>query len=797
MGLLQRAIALRHLLKRPSPIQMALILFLVSFSVYASITPWVVRHWQLTGDEPHYLLIAHSLAFDHDLDLADNYQNRDYASFFPASNIDAHTVSRGDGSEYSWHSIGLPLLLAPFYFLSGRLGVTYFLNAVVALLTANVFLLSLEITRLRMAALLTWAMVAFSPPILLYAFLIYPETMGGLIALLGMRSALWGSGDKTETWFAVGLCAAFLPWLVIRFAVLSAVLLAIALTVNVRKLSFRQLVVLLAPVIISAIGYAAFNTKSYGTPSPLGALAGAGFDTAFQGNLPQKLLTGAAGWLLDQKVGLLFYAPLYGLAILGCTLLFQHHRRDLWPLLAVITMFYVSVAALGFWIQWSVPTRYLVAILPLAGGTIAYALAAVRSRFFLILCFLLWGVSLFIGWTLMHHPNMAYNEYRTMGQGAKLWNRYSELLRLDLTEILPSFDTTSLYDAEELSRSAGKVVSDPDALGRTRVRAGREAVFADPTTDPPGYLTFGPYVTLQPRQYQVVYRLKAGERVPSAVATVDVAADEGKEVLARREIAGTDFAKAGHYQDFSLIFRNPGGKPLEFRIYFAGATPLWADYVWVSRSDFWGSWGLALLWTALFGAFVAWGCRRARARPLAGEKPAEVMGPLSGRVFFGLVVAVIAIGMALVAVGFRQMAGPRRYESADLLQATGQLVADEEARDGWAAQADPAADAEGFLCYGPYDILPAGKYQVRFRLKMGESGAKRAVVAAIDVAAETGKTVLARREIRAKDFDIPSRYQELGLEFTNPKPQALEFRIYFADVAELWVDDIEVVPLRD
>ena len=794
MGLLRQATTLRHLLERLSPIQMALILFLVSFAAYASITPSVVRHWQLTGDEPHYLLIAHSLAFDHDLDLANNYQHKDYASFFPASSIDAHTVRRSDGKKYSWHSIGFPLLLAPFYSLGGRLGATYFLNAVAALLTANVFLLSFEITRLRVAALLTWAMVAFTPPILLYAFLIYPETVGGLIALWGMRWALWGSRDKTETWFAVGVCAAALPWLVIRFAVLSAALLAIALMANVRKLSLRQLVVLLAPVLISAIGYAAFNSSFYGTPSPLGAFAGAGFDSGLQGRLPQKLLTGAVGWLLDQKVGLLIYAPVYGLVLLGCVLLVQHRRRALWPLLAVITMYYGSVAALSFWIQWSVPTRYLVAILPLAGGTIAYALAAVRSRLFLLLCLLLCGVSLIIGWTLMRHPNMAYNEYRTMGQGAKLWTRYSELLHLDLTEILPSFDTTSLYDAEELPHSTGKVVSDPDALGRTRVRAGREAVFADPTADPPGYLTLGPYVALQPGEYRVIYRLKAGEGVPSVVATVDVTADEGKRVVAQREIAGTDFAMAGRYQDFSLIFYNPGDEHLDFGVYFAGETALWADYVRVSRSDPWGSWGLALLWTALLGAFVAWGCRQAEERPLADHEPAGVIGPLSRRVFFGLVVALIAVGMALVAVGFRQMAGPRCYESADLLQATGRLRADQEARHGRAAWGDPTADTEGFLCYGPYDILPAGEYQAWFRLKMSTGAARGAVVAFIDVAADTGQTVLARREIRAEHFVIPDRYQEFDLEFTNPRTQPLEFRIYFAGTAALWVDEIRVVP---
>ena len=53
------------------------------------------------------------------------------------------------GGQYSWHGIGLPVLLAPFYRLGGRLWATYFMNLVAALLVAGTYLLAYDLLRCR------------------------------------------------------------------------------------------------------------------------------------------------------------------------------------------------------------------------------------------------------------------------------------------------------------------------------------------------------------------------------------------------------------------------------------------------------------------------------------------------------------------------------------------------------------------------------------------------------------------------------------------------------------------------
>ncbi len=57
-------------------------LFLLSFLVYFLLGFSVVkRRISANGDEHEYLLIAHSIVYDCDIDLKNNYLNQDYRSF--------------------------------------------------------------------------------------------------------------------------------------------------------------------------------------------------------------------------------------------------------------------------------------------------------------------------------------------------------------------------------------------------------------------------------------------------------------------------------------------------------------------------------------------------------------------------------------------------------------------------------------------------------------------------------------------------------------------------------------------
>jgi len=67
-----------------------------------------------SGDEPHYLMMAHSIVTDHDLDLANNYANNDGRLFGHDHLLaERHLVRTRQGRLEGFGDVGLPVLIAP------------------------------------------------------------------------------------------------------------------------------------------------------------------------------------------------------------------------------------------------------------------------------------------------------------------------------------------------------------------------------------------------------------------------------------------------------------------------------------------------------------------------------------------------------------------------------------------------------------------------------------------------------------------------------------------------------------
>lgn len=66
-----------------------------------------------TGDEPHYLAIAHSMAFDGDLSLSNNYGANEPLIAGGALQPEKHVRPDARGVIRPLHDIGLPLVFVP------------------------------------------------------------------------------------------------------------------------------------------------------------------------------------------------------------------------------------------------------------------------------------------------------------------------------------------------------------------------------------------------------------------------------------------------------------------------------------------------------------------------------------------------------------------------------------------------------------------------------------------------------------------------------------------------------------
>src|SRR3972149_488457 len=80
---LSRHVADRVKRRWPARVRPEWVVFLISATVVLLPSTWAVVGWEPQSDEPHYLLAAHSLARDGDLDVANNYAQNDQWPFYP------------------------------------------------------------------------------------------------------------------------------------------------------------------------------------------------------------------------------------------------------------------------------------------------------------------------------------------------------------------------------------------------------------------------------------------------------------------------------------------------------------------------------------------------------------------------------------------------------------------------------------------------------------------------------------------------------------------------------------------
>ncbi len=460
-----------------SKIYIPIVIFLISFCVYFASTEHLIDtvRWP-TGDEPYYLLITHSLVQDHDFELSNNFVRGDYLHFYPGELIPRHEAITPKPILVSKHSLGLPLLIAPAYALADWRGAAHMMNVFGALLAVNIFLLAFEVSGSRRVALAAWAALAFAPPLLTYAELIFPESAAALLIIYAyrhLRASAWAQSNRLQKFITL-LCLAYLPWLHARFLfVVAGLVLWLAANVwnterthsavrgtegtqvNRKQQALETMKRLLpsaravsACLLPSALLFIAYDLYVYASPLPNYA------DHAGSG-VPAEIFAAFFGTFLDQQWGLLTHAPIYWLALVGlvyCRLQTADCRLKLENLqwLAVITLpyFLLVVQYRYWWGEWCPPARYLTPIVPLLAAPLAMSVAHVTTfRFrmiFAALSALGWAVAL----AFAIDARLMYNH--PLGKSSLLVALGSQF-NIDLTRLEPSFIMMFLKNFDPLT----------------------------------------------------------------------------------------------------------------------------------------------------------------------------------------------------------------------------------------------------------------------------------------------------------------------------------------------------------
>jgi hypothetical protein len=317
-----------------------------------------------TGDEPHYLAIAHSLAFDGDLDLGNNYGAGEPLVGAGTLQPETHVRPGVGGIARPVHDIGLPAVFAPFVRVAVPL--TNTLVAVVpapalararlnppllyrhllslamaclaALLTGAMYDTFLALGGSTRAAFATALLLALSPPLLIFSILFFTELLSALVAFLVFRHITMLDGRGAGRWALLGLATGFLFLLHARNVGLVLPLAALTLPMlrdPARRRDWAAFTLALVAMVAvrTAVNHLFWGTLVAGPHARTGEWTGAAAMLA-------EMLTRAAALLVDQEFGLLPYAPIY----VG-VLVFAGFRVVPRPLLAAVVALQIAISA--------------------------------------------------------------------------------------------------------------------------------------------------------------------------------------------------------------------------------------------------------------------------------------------------------------------------------------------------------------------------------------------------------------------------------------------------------------------
>jgi hypothetical protein len=344
-----------------------LALFLLSFFVYQLAAFILVSQGAtFTGDEPFYLMTTTSLYKDGDINIANNYAQQDYFTFYSKADnprlklgIYGRYGRRGKDYIYPINLPGISVLMLPFYWLSrlfsGR-WLTFVLKTSLSvwasLLGVQLYLFARERWENERLSLGLWALYAFSAPVLFYAIHLYPEIPIALLSLFIFRKVTRRTPPSVPTTILCGVLLGLFPWLGLKYTFFFWPLFIISVYDLFKEHGARaRLATFALPALAGMALFYVFVHDLYGTFSPIAVYEGVltpgraeAFKQALLGIPLRARVDAFMDYFLDQRDGLLLYAPIYFFVFLGFVELWRRRRRDFWCLLFIAFPFLFNYA---------------------------------------------------------------------------------------------------------------------------------------------------------------------------------------------------------------------------------------------------------------------------------------------------------------------------------------------------------------------------------------------------------------------------------------------------------------------
>jgi hypothetical protein len=280
------------------------------------------------GDESHYLLAARSLAKQQNFDVSDDYRARGWREFDTAPPKPQGVVRKG--ARYEPHSIGLPLLAAPFYALGGAKAV----ECAIAVLLAAAMALSYLLARWVVPDPWCWAAalgLGLSPPLVAHGTAVVPEPVAAAaLAGAALCAARLGEGPSRPVAITCFVLLGSLPWFGLAFLP-PGLVIAWSAVRSLRRAGRGLLALASTEVAFFSLALlVGLNEALFGGPTPHAAdrpgtsATGADSLSDYLGRCWRTVAL-----FLDQDYGLLRWAPIAALMFVGVWVLYRASRERL------------------------------------------------------------------------------------------------------------------------------------------------------------------------------------------------------------------------------------------------------------------------------------------------------------------------------------------------------------------------------------------------------------------------------------------------------------------------------------
>ena len=373
---------------RSDPLVALLLVALIAVIVHTAVALVIRRAINLTGDEPHYLVVTQSLVYDQDLDVANQYA-LGQSQLFRRDDLSPLGHARdyhGDGRLFHLRPPGQSVLLLPAYaagelaadrfgrqVMTGYVAMLAFLVGLSSLLWVMLYQAARRAGATPVASLIALLAIGGVLPVLPYGTQIYPEFSAALAIVIALHAMTWATYSGRSGIAAAAIMA--LPFLHQRFLPVAAFLLLVAAIVWRR--SPARLVGLAAVTLVGALGLGLYSQHAYGSLLPTAGWSATTISSVANFQVGFGLL------FLDDGRGLLSYAPQYVLvAGLWAIVVWRAcGPQRIWMVGAagaLAAMIVTSASTFGG--GDDIPPRHLVAGLILAVVPLAIALSASWRR---------------------------------------------------------------------------------------------------------------------------------------------------------------------------------------------------------------------------------------------------------------------------------------------------------------------------------------------------------------------------------------------------------------------------------